>query len=378
MGWLPGTLRALDAAQRALLDALAALGLTGMLHGQPAWPWAHRLALETLAIDRASARSLLLATALLLLALAAALLALASRRVRRAAVVVGLTALLFLPTLPAGVLLAPALPTSFHRPDPPFSVASIVQGEALYRRHCTACHGEEGGGDGPLAGTGGTWPPDLGGALLWRRLDGELFWRVMHGLHDRRGRPSMPGFADRLGAHEVWALLDYLQAQAAGRTLRDRGRWEQPLRLPDAALSCDDGAAPTLRARVGQRLRIVAVAGGAVREDPRFVTVALVPAGAAVHAGCHIDGRDAWPAFARLAGLRVDQLAGTQFLVDREGWLRARSPPGQEGWREADLVCRIGPDEPPVMPGAAAVGLDRLIARMDAEPVRALKGGVPH
>ncbi|MGN4031934.1 cytochrome c, partial [Burkholderia gladioli] len=59
--WLNPLLAALHEAQ-VLLGALAdRLGLAGSSHGQPAWPWARRVATETLAIDRGLARRLGLA-----------------------------------------------------------------------------------------------------------------------------------------------------------------------------------------------------------------------------------------------------------------------------------------------------------------------------
>ncbi|MGO4611376.1 cytochrome c, partial [Variovorax sp. 2RAF20] len=49
--WLNNLLAGLQAAQLALLRLCHALGLTGDSHGQPAWPWARRIAGETLLID---------------------------------------------------------------------------------------------------------------------------------------------------------------------------------------------------------------------------------------------------------------------------------------------------------------------------------------
>lgn len=380
MDWLAELLAALDAAQRSLLALLAALGGAGEVHGQPAWPFAQRIAIEVLAIDRAMARSLLVSLVLAALAVAALLLGALWQRARWPAWSVAAAGLLLAPWPSPSLLFAPAVPSSFHRSPTGFSAEAIARGERLYRTHCVSCHGEDGRGDGPSAapraGSPAIWPPDLTGALLWRRADGELLWHVLHGVHDHRQRLTMPGFADRLDAVDAWALLDFLQAQAAGQTLRRGGVWAQPIRPPDALVSCEDGRTRPLRAWSGQRLRIVAPdgqPGQGVREDPRFDTVVL--GGAGERAACVIADPLAWQAFARLAGVDGAQLAGMQFLVDRRGWLRARSAAGKGDWSAADLVCRA---DVPAAASASTAGLDTLIARMEAEPVRFVKGGVPH
>ncbi|MPT04196.1 MAG: cytochrome c, partial [Delftia sp.] len=68
-----------------------------------------------------------------------------------------------------------------------------------------------------------------------------------------------------------------------------------------------------------------------------------------------------------------------QWLGDRSGWLRALSRPGAQGWSEDDLVCRTDTTAKATSgAGAVADGLGALIARMDAEPVRFIKGGFVH
>lgn len=374
--WLPALLQALDDLQRGLLAVLAALHLAGEVHGQAAWPFGHRIAIEVLAIDRALARQLLLSVALAATALVLAATGSLWRRARWGAWSLAALALAVAPWPPAALLFEPAVPTSFHRSPTGFRAASIAQGAAIFAERCAQCHGADGRGEGPLAARQPMWPPDLTGALLWRRTEGELLWRVLHGLQDRRGRRTMPGFAGALDADRAWAVLDHLQAQAAGRTLQRAGVWEQPVALPDLPVRCDDGPARPLRSWAGQRLRVVAAAEGAVREDPRFVTVVLTGgSGRPVQAECRAEGADAWEAFARIAGVEPARLAGLQFLADKRGWLRARSS-GSRGWSEADLVCRG--DGLAVRDTRAAGGLDLLLARMDAEPVRLVRGGVPH
>ncbi len=51
----------------------------------------------------------------------------------------------------------------------------------------------------------------------------------------------------------------------------------------------------------------------------------------------------AWGAYATLVGLPVDALAGAEFLVDPNGWLRAAwLPDSGRGWSTPDqLIARV-------------------------------------
>ncbi|MCP2936788.1 c-type cytochrome, partial [Salmonella enterica subsp. enterica serovar Typhimurium] len=83
-------------------------------------------------------------------------------------------------------------------------------------QHCAACHGDDGRGEGPLAATLPRWPPTLVSPLLARRADGELFWHIADGMRDGNGSLAMPAFAGVLADEEIWAVLDYAKALAAG------------------------------------------------------------------------------------------------------------------------------------------------------------------
>jgi len=392
--WLNALIGTLQAGQRWLLQALDALGLADTRHGQPAWPWPVRLSGENLLIDLGQARRLGWTVAALVLVAVLLLLALAWRR-RRWWLLAAVPVLLALAPWPdAHVAWVAATPASFHRSTSGFTVQSIARGRALYAQHCVGCHAADGRGQGPLAASQPVWPPNLTGPLLWRRADGDLLWHVLHGMRGRDGAPSMPAFGDRLDDGDAWALIDFMKAQAAGQTLRATGVWALPAALPDATVRCDDGPARTLANWRGQRIRIVArgdatAASAPLLEDPRLVTVRLQPApdaGGTRQTGCVLAGADAWSAFSLIAG--VPTLEGTEFIADRDGWLRALGRPGQVGWSDDDLLCRtdtapraaVAPVAGQAVPPAAppADGLDALIRRMDAEPVRFVKGGFVH
>jgi mono/diheme cytochrome c family protein len=384
--WLNPLIGLLQTAQLAALRVLGWLGLAGTSEGQPAWPWALRLSGENLLIDLGQARRLAWTLAVLALAVAALLLSLAWRR--RRGWLLALTVLLVAvtPWPEANVVLVPAYPTSFHRSPSGFSAASIAQGRALYAQHCVGCHGADGRGQGPLAASQPVWPPNLTGPLLWRRADGDLLWHILHGVRDRHGAPTMPAFGNELDTRAAWALIDYMKAQGAGQTLRAAGFWAQPIGLPDAAVRCGGRPPRPLASWRGQRLRIVAASDAAAPlEDPRLVTVLVRPgptAAAASDAGsgidCVADAPDAWEALQLVTG--TSNLAGTQLLADRDGWLRALGGPGKIGWSDDDLLCRteLAPSASEAGRTASTDGLGALIGRMDAEPVRYVKGGFVH
>jgi hypothetical protein len=130
----------------------------------------------------------------------------------------------------------------------------------------------------------------------------------------------------------------------------------------------------------GQRVRIITslAAGPAVREDPRLVTVLLRSSANAggQRAECVALSDPGWQAIALIAGTR--ELEGIQLLADKDGWLRAFSAAGKSGWSDEDLVCRTGRVPATARTEAFGDGLGSLIKRMDAEPVRFVKGGFIH
>ena len=359
-----GVIELLQVLQLGTLHGLHALGLAPDVHGQPGWPFAARIATETLAIDGGLTRGVALLLAGVATALLLVIAALLWRRARWPLVSAAVLLLIAVPWPSRSLLLTDAVPTSFHRAPGAFEAAAIEQGLALYQSNCAGCHGSDGRGEGPQAASLPVWPPRLG-ALLWKRAEGELFWRIQHGLRDRHGMPTMPGFAGQFSDAQVWALIDGMKALAAGDSVRREAAWSQPVRAPDAAVLCDGRPPQRVTELRGQRLRVVAAGAALPVEDPRLLTVVL---GRDPRVACSMADATARSAYARVAGADEAVFSGAQLIVDRDGWLRAYGPPGRGGWTKADLLCRSEAASMAVT--AAADGLGDLIAAMDADPVR--------
>lgn len=387
--FLGSVLEALYAAQIALRDAWHGLGLSGTVADQPVWPFAQRLAAERLLLEPGHARRVVITLACVAGAALLLLIALALAVVRRRVsarwplgLVAGAAALLLFAPWPGSALLwAPAVPTSLHRAPQVFSTHSIARGQVVFTQHCAQCHGADARGEGPLASQLAQWPPNLAGGLLWKRLEGELFWRVRHGMRDARsGAETMPG-APTLSDQDIWSALDYLQARASGQMLRDMGAWERPVRLPASDLNCRHGGRRASDSLRGQRLQLVLPASGAAawpQEDPRWVTVVVGSVAAGDSPECLADDRALLPALALLLGVTPQQVPGHKLFVDRDGWLRARSVPGQAAWSQDDLICRSEAAPAAATAGPPAQGVDGLLRRMDSDRMQLVRAGYPH
>lgn len=196
-----------------LLVLLTAAGLATQppaAHEQPVWPFAVRPAPDALADPRLWRQSVLTLAA----AGAAGLLVAAGlvrRRLLWAAMPLAALLCAAAPLPPLRLLVTPATPTSYYA-APDISAAAIRRGALLYLDHCAACHGEDRHGTGPDAPELPAWPPDLTSALVWERADGDLFWRIGHGIAAPDGRQAMPGFAQVLDDDGIWAVIATLRA----------------------------------------------------------------------------------------------------------------------------------------------------------------------
>jgi putative copper export protein/mono/diheme cytochrome c family protein len=313
-----------------ILAAGILLTLAPAIHQQPAWPFPYQFSLAT-QVDPDLRNETLLGATQAIAALALICLAFAWRRVRW----IGVAAAALLAWWAAphlSLLLAPAYPTSFYQSTSGFTAAAIAHGETLFAQNCVACHGTEGRGDGPQAKSLPIPPADLTAMHLFEHSDGEMFWWLTHGMEGPDGKLVMPGFADQLNEDDRWDLIDYIRAHNAGLAMAASGQWPHPILAPDVRATMD-GRSVALRSLRGQVLRVVASRGDG-REtlppladgDVPITTISLAP------------DSDGWSAYAIVAGTATDALAGTEFLVDSNGWLRTIfKPAGPNAWLDPSI-----------------------------------------
>jgi putative copper export protein/mono/diheme cytochrome c family protein len=236
------------------------------------------------------------------------------------------------------LMLVEAYPTSFQTSPSGFSASSIAQGQPLFLQNCAGCHGAKGEGNGPAAAGLHIKPADLTQPHLQDHTDGDLFWFVSHGIDDPEGGLAMPGFAGVLSADDRWALVEYLRAHNAGVGMQQDSASAPPVRAPEMAIDCDGMSASTMGDLLGHA--ILVILGGTPPLVPSQDAITLLvqteyarPA----HGSCVAADPSAWSAYAVLADLPLDEAAGSAFLIDPNGWLRAVERPGAAaGWQSAD------------------------------------------
>jgi mono/diheme cytochrome c family protein len=246
---------------------------------------------------------------------------------------------------PAISLLKQAFPPRFDRSPTGFAAATIAQGARLFPEHCGGCHGIAGRGDGPAAKTLPIPPADLTAQHLWNHSDGELFRWLSRGMTSPQGDQAMPGFAKILSEADRWALIDFIRANNAGIAWAATGEWPHVLRAPNLSALCADGRTVTLADLQNKSTVIVALhpAGAALPVPPASLAsqlttiwLTLDPQVSPSANACVADDRSAWTAYAVISGVAPSALAGTVFLVDLKGWLRA-------GWRSDDSSSWFDP-----------------------------------
>jgi mono/diheme cytochrome c family protein len=99
------------------------------------------------------------------------------------------------------------------------TVTSVQTGQALFMANCAACHGVDGRGGGPAAGTTAVRPANLRSGHLNSHTDGDIFYWISNGLPG-----GMPAWAERgLSDTDRWNLVNYL------RSINGRGPTAPPV-----------------------------------------------------------------------------------------------------------------------------------------------------
>jgi hypothetical protein len=131
-----------------------------------------------------------------------------------------------------------------------------------------------------------------------------------------------------------WNLVDFIHANAdASRfgSAADAGM-ANAFPAPDFAADCADGASQMIGDLRGRVLHLVFAGAHSVDRlrtlEPTAIVVRLDPSISADEPFCSTDDPDVAKAFALYAGSSVEELDGTEFIVDLSGSLRASWHPG--------------------------------------------------
>ena len=240
-------------------------------------------------------------------------------------------------------LVTDAYPTTYQRPDVPYHAAAIAEGRTLFAQHCTACHGTRGGGDGPAATALNPRPPDLRAHHVSLHTAGDLFWWIGHGLR------QMPAFGDRLSPDERWDLVNFLRALSAADTARLLGPTVAPeplwLVAPDFTFAVGPTPARSLKEYRGRKIvllvlytlpasreRLAQLANSYQMLTTLGVEIVAVPTDASPDAirTLGAEPRVLFPVATEGAPdilsvyRRFDAAPHAEFLIDKQGYIRAR------------------------------------------------------
>jgi len=144
----------------------------------------------------------------------------------------------------------------------PATVTSVDAGQRLYQANCARCHGVDGRGGGPDAGTTAVRPANLLSGHLDIHTDGDIYFWISNGLGG-----GMPAWASELSDTDRWNLVNYL------RSINGRG----PAASPAGSLAPSSSAAGT-------------DAAGPATAAPEVAGLLFAPAFAAVSVGWLLHG----------------------------------------------------------------------------------------
>ena len=355
-------------AAEAGLGLLILLLTTGLSLSPPAvhdpvwWPFSQRYAWDVAAALPGGPTRVLIGVQLAFLGLLAMVVGLMLRSWR--VILVGLGGLAVVAGL--WVALPPmtvdAYPATFRRSSVPYHVVSVASGAALFRTHCATCHGAGGRGDGP-GGAGLPRPPaDLTAPHTAQHTAGDMFWWLTHGIP----AGGMPAFDTVLSEEERWDLINFIRTLAAGEQARQMTALVPPGRpwlvAPDLAIVVGPApprslkdlrdrwmtllvvfTLPESRPRLGQLAEayntlqalgteIVAVPRGdgsdIIRRlggRPPILYPVITDGAADIATAYTLLARGFGPAARGAPPLHAE------FLIDRQGYIRARWLPGTPG-----------------------------------------------
>lgn len=254
-----------------------------------------------------------------------------------------------------------AYPTTYLRSPTPYQAASIADGRTLFATYCAACHGRTGQGDGPEAAGLPRKPVDLTDPHLGQHTAGDILWWLTHGIP----KSGMPGFGDRLSEAERWDTVNFLRALSAAARARKLTEIVEPDRpwlvAPDFTYAVGPSASRSLKDFRGRRVVLLVLfsvpdsrprLGQLARNYDILQTMGMEVVAVPTNGGDQIISRlgpsprilfpvvtdgareivAAYSLFQPAAWIHTP--AHVEYLIDRQGYLRARWTPDSGGWAE--------------------------------------------
>jgi len=351
----------------AVVAIVGVLGVTvPAAHQEPLWPLAWTL--QIVPVETAAAAGWLVAVVVTVLCAIGALLLASRRRANASHVATAGAVLLVAAALTSPYLsVAPAYPTTYAISPVRYTTRAIAQGAALYAENCAQCHGPQLRGDGPLAASLTNKPPDLVMHSMHHSA-GDMFWWIAHGIPGT----AMPPFLARLPDTAIWSLIQFLRAKStafdATSLTKSVEPW-RPLVAPDFTFEIPLRGQETLKAQRGHHAvllvlhtapqsmeRLRALAADARRMSKAGLRIIAVPFNgvaqtvdtAAVQAISALADADVGTTYAMFAA--TDESAGrsrtpahVEFLIDRQGYLRARwiGVPDDDAKQTAEILQQV-------------------------------------
>jgi putative copper export protein/mono/diheme cytochrome c family protein len=329
-----------------LLAVVAAMTLSPpAVHLQPTWPFGARFSSATLQAAPAFRSRVFAGAQVAVLGGVAVLCSMLVRRRRTPVLVVAGVLLASGAVLALPPLVIDAYPTTYYRPTVRYAVGSIDRGRTLYGARCAGCHGPSGAGDGPATRSTRVRPADLRAQHTADHTAGDLFWWITHGIV----RSGMPGVGEQLSESQRWDLVNFVRALAAVETVRRLGPAVESTSVRVAAPDFGFVVGPTppralhdyrgrrvvlvvLYTLPGSRPRLAQLADAAGDLALLGAEIIAVPTDAAPDAIRRIGPapRIFFPVVTGGAQEIVDayglftRAPHTEFLIDRQGYLRAR------------------------------------------------------
>lgn len=110
-----------------------------------------------------------------------------------------------------------AYPETYRKSPVPFDAISIANGASVFKEHCVECHGYQGKGNGIKSRTLSTKLPDL---LIEPHIrehtPGDFFNWITYGMADT----DMPGYADKIPDEDRWDVINFIHALSRGYQAR--------------------------------------------------------------------------------------------------------------------------------------------------------------